>query len=196
MNRETSSLLIKSNRVLGTHLVEAGLTNQEDMDAANELFIRLAREKDIKRASLLRILIFDKQTLKEESILDHQIEHHPVGAVMLENYNIDEVLLLQQPLEFMRATWTLPIDYVNDRWFVASAYYLSDTVRKFWEDRLEGRISWYVSTLSQFETIFNDLEAKQVPEPEAKPEAEAKPADGEETGPSPMVEDKPSLLEE
>jgi hypothetical protein len=196
MERETSSLLIKSNRVLGTRLVEAGLTSQEDMDAANESFISLAREKDLKRASLLRILIFDKQTLKEESILDHQIEHHPVGAVMLENYKIDEVLLLQQPLEFMRASWTIPIDFVNDRWFVATAYYLSDTVRKFWEDRLEGRISWYVSTLNQFETIFNELEAKQVAEQEAEAEPEAKTKPEAESGPALMVDEKPSLLEE
>lgn len=196
MERETSSLLIKSNRVLGTRLVEAGLTTLEDMDAANEQFISLAREKDIKRASLLRILIFDKQTLKEESLLDYQIEHHPVGAVMLENYNIDEVLLLQHPLEFMRASWTMPIDFVNDRWFVATAYYMSDTVRKFWEDRLEGRISWYISTLNQFETIFNEFEAKQVPEPEPEPEPEPAAREDAASGPALMVEDKPSFLEE
>ena len=196
MERETSSLLIKSNRVLGTRLVEAGLTTSEEMDAANELFISRAREKDLKRASLLRILIFDSQTLKEESLLDHQLEHHPVGAVMLENYNIDEVLLLQQPLEFMRASWTMPIDFVNDRWFVATAYYLSDPVRKFWEERLEGRISWFVSSLNQFEAIFTELEAKQAVEPEPEPEPEPEAVPETDSGQALMVEDKPSLLEE
>jgi hypothetical protein len=132
MERETSSLLIKSNRVLGTRLVEAGLTNLEQMDAANETFIELARAKDLKRASLLRILIYDNQSLNEEGLLDHLIEEHHIGAVLLENYQLDEVLLVQQPLEIMRASWTLPLDYANNRWFLATAYYLSDIVRKFW----------------------------------------------------------------
>jgi len=160
MERETSKLLIKSNRVLGTRLVEAGLTTLEEMDTANEAFITLARKKDLKRASLLRILIFDNQTLKEESLLDYQIEQHHVGAIHLENYILDDILLLQQPFEIMRASWTIPIDFVNDRWFLATAYFLSDVVREFWEDRLQGRITWLVSPLSQFESTFEALEAK------------------------------------
>lgn len=170
MQRETSSLLIKSNRILGTRLVEADLTNLEDMDKANEVFIERARAKDLKRSSLLRILIFDHQTLREESLIDYQIEQLGIGAVMTENYNIDEVLLDQQPLEFMRASWTIPVDFVNDRWFLATAYYMSDVVRKFWEDRLEGRITWYVSPLSQMEMILERLEKKEA---DARDEAEA-----------------------
>jgi hypothetical protein len=161
MERETSSLLIKSNRVLGTRLVEAGLTSLEQMDAANESFIELARAKDLKRASLLRILIYDNQSLKEESLLDHLIEEHHIGAVLLENYHLDEVLLTQHPLEIMRASWTIPLDFANGRWFMATAYYLSDIVRKFWEDRLEGRITWLASPMYQFETVFESLESVQ-----------------------------------
>ncbi|MEX0326367.1 MAG: hypothetical protein AB3N33_09805 [Puniceicoccaceae bacterium] len=154
MERKTSSLLIKSNRVLGTRLVEADLVNVEEMDRANESFIEMARAKDIKRASLLRVLVYDMQSLKEESLLDYQLENYPVGAVMLENYKIDEELLEQESLELMRASWTLPIDKVNGRWFLATAYYMSDIVRDFWEERLEGRVSWYVSSLSQMEAVF------------------------------------------
>lgn len=157
MERKTSSLLIKSNRVLGTRLVEADLASVEEMDRANEVFIELARAKDIKRASLLRVLVYDMQSLKEESLLDYQLENYPVGAVMLENYKIDDELLAQESLELMRASWTLPIDRVNGRWFLATAYYMSDIVREFWEERLEGRITWLVSSLSQLETVFESL---------------------------------------
>ena len=165
MDRQTSSLLIKSNRVLGTRLVEAGLTSLEDMDRANEVFIEFARAKDLKRASLLRVLIYDNQTLKEESLLDYQLERSQVGAVMLENYNIGEELIADVPLEIMRASWTVPIDKVHGRWFLATAYYLSDIVRKFWEDRLEGRITWLVSPLGQLETFF-EARAEMAPESE------------------------------
>ncbi len=161
MNRQTSSLLIKSNRILGTRIMEAGLCSLEDMDAANETFISFARAKDIKRASLLRVLIYDNQTLKEESILDYQLGKYPVGAVMLENYQLQKDLLEAQPLELMRASWTLPLDHVNGRWFLATAYYMSDIVRKFWEDRLEGRLTWYISSLGQLEMTLDALSQKE-----------------------------------
>jgi hypothetical protein len=157
MERKTRSLLIKSNRVLGTRLVEAGLTTIEDMDKANETFIGLARAKDLKRASLLRIRVYDDQTLREESLLDYQLEHYRVGAVMLENYDLREDLLEDIPLELIRASWTLPIDRIGDRWFLATAYYMSDVVKSFWEERLEGRITWYMSSLGQLETVFASL---------------------------------------
>lgn len=161
MERETSSLLLKSNRVLGTRLVEAGLTDVERMDEANDIFIQRARAKDLKRASLLRILIFDNQTLEEEKLLDYQLEQFPVGALLLENYQLDRVLLTQYPVELMRASWTVPVDFVNDRWFLATAYYMSDIVRNFWEERLEGRVAWYVTTLNQLETVLDELEAAE-----------------------------------
>lgn len=169
MERETNSLLIKSNRVLGTRLVEAGLTTTADMDQANEIFIERARNKDLKRASLLRILVFDNQTLKEETLLDYQIEHYPVGAIMLENYALDEVLLHQHPLEFLRASWTLPLDFINDRWFMVTAYYMSDIVRKFWEERLDSRITWYISSLNQFDGVFEQVEAATAAEAPQEP---------------------------
>lgn len=168
MERETSSLLLKSNRVLGTRLVEAGLTDVERMDEANDMFIQRARAKDLKRASLLRILIFDNQTLEEEKLLDYQLEHFPVGALLLENYQLDEVLLAQFPVELMRASWTIPVDFVNDRWFLATAYYMSDIVRNYWEERLEGRVAWYVTTLNQLETVLDEREAAEAAESAGK----------------------------
>ena len=164
MERETSSLLIKSNRVLGTRLVEAGLTSVEDMESANESFIKHARDKDIKRASLLRILVFDNQSLKEETLLDYQLENESVGALFLDNYAISDDLLEQHSLELMRASWTIPLDCRNNRWFLASAYYMSDVVRKFWEDRLEGRITWYVTNLNQIESVLDEYAARKAAE--------------------------------
>ena len=178
MERKTSSLMIKSNRVLGTRLVEAGLTTVEEMDKANEDFIGLARAKDIRRASLLRIMIYDHQSLAEESLLDYQLENYSVGAVMLENYELDEDLYEEIPLEIMRASWTLPIDRVGDRWFLATAYYMSDVVRLFWEERLNGRINWYLSSMSQLEMVFESFAAKQKELEEA--EAKANESDNSE----------------
>jgi hypothetical protein len=158
ISTEASRLMLKANRVLGTRLVESGLVKNEDMDRANELFIERARAKDLRRASLLRILLFENQTLLEESLLDYQLEEFPVGAVLLENYQMDHELILQQPLELLRASWTLPIDLVQGRWFLATAYYMSDPMRAFWEERLNGRITWYLCPLGQFEATFEELQ--------------------------------------
>jgi hypothetical protein len=157
MNRQTSGLLLKSNRVLGSRLVEHGLVSIEEMDQANELFIQRARAKELKRASLLRILLYENQTLMEERLLDYQLEHHPVGAILLENYRFDYDLILRHPLEWQMASWTIPLDYQYGRWFVATAYYLSDIVREFWEEHLDGRITWFICPMSQFESSFEEL---------------------------------------
>lgn len=159
MNRETSSLLLKSNRVLGTRLVEAGLTGMDDMERANQIFVERARAKDLRRASLLWILIYESQTLDEGKLMDYQLGNHPLGAISLDNYLVDPVILGGRSLEMMRASWSLPVDHLNGRWFVATAYYLSDVVRKFWEEQLGGRISWFISPINQFEPMFEQLEA-------------------------------------
>ncbi|NBD37884.1 MAG: hypothetical protein GVY10_04870 [Verrucomicrobia bacterium] len=158
ISAEASRLMLKANRVLGTRLVESGLVTNEDMDRANELFIELARAKDLRRASLLRILLFENQTLLEESLLDYQLEEFPVGAILLENYQMNHELILQHPLDLLRASWTLPIDLVQGRWFLATAYYMSDPMRAFWEERLNGRITWYICPFGQFETSFEELQ--------------------------------------
>lgn len=175
MDRKTRSLMIKSNRVLGTRLVEAGLTTVDDMDNANEVFISLARAGDIRRASLLRIMVYDHQSISEESLLDYQLENCPVGAVMIDNYNLEEELYSDIQLEQMRASWTLPIDRVGNRWFVASCYYLSDVVKEFWEEKLGGRINWYITTMSQLEKEFDRRTAVEA-------EKAAEEADAESTG--------------
>lgn len=158
ISREASGLLLKANRVLGTRLVDAGLTDNGEMDRANEVFIERARAKDLRRASLLRILVFENQSIQEDHLLDYQLEHYPVGAVQLENYQMDPEFIMQQPYELLRASWTLPLDCVQGRWFLATAYYLSEPARNFWEERLDGRINWYICPLGPFEAKFEELQ--------------------------------------
>ncbi len=155
MERETSSLLIKANRVLGMRLVEAGLTTGEDMEEANALFIERARAKDLTRASLLRILLFEKAVLKESALIDYQLENFAVGAVRPDNFRVDPSLMKQTPLELLRASWSFPLDLCEGQWFMAGAYYLSDVVRTFWVERLGAKINWYVSPMVALEAAFS-----------------------------------------
>lgn len=159
MERETGSLLIKANRVLGMRLVEAGLTTGEAMEEANATFIERARAKELAKASLLRILLFEKAVLKESRLLDYQLENFGIGAVMPGSFRVDPALLKQTPLELMRASWSFPIDYYEGQWFMAGAYYLSDVVRTFWEERLGARVNWYASPMEELEAAFQTIEA-------------------------------------
>lgn len=162
MDREINSLLLKSNRVLGTRLIEAGLTTMENLDSANGIFVQRVRERDIKRASLLRILVYEQQTLREEELLDYQIEHFSLGGITLDGYKIDDAHLKAFASDLLRVTWTVPIEVKEDHWFLASSYYLSDIVREFWTSRLEGEITWLLCNLGQVENHLDELEASAI----------------------------------
>lgn len=161
MERETNSLLLKSNRVLGTRLVEAGLVNLADMDKANEIFVERVRAKDLRRASLLWILVYESQALEESRLWEFQLEQFGLGAVLLENYSIDPVLATGRNIDLMRASWTVPIDHQMGKWFLASAYYISDVVRTFWEEQLGQNLVWSVAPLQDFEAVLDVFAAAQ-----------------------------------
>jgi hypothetical protein len=156
-----SSLLLKSNRSLAAQLVDTGLVSLKDMDTANEVFIEHVRRKDAMRASLLRILLFEKQSLTEASLLDHLFSHHRYAGVHLQSYQIQESSYSVFPPENIVATWSLPIDRVGDTTFIASAYLLSEVVRKHWEEQVDGSIIWYATPLADlehfFQTVFIDV---------------------------------------
>jgi hypothetical protein len=90
--------------------------------------------------------------------MEYQLATYGLGALLLENYDVDPVILTGQSIDLMRASWTLPVDHLNGRWFLASAYYLSEVVRKYWEDQLGSRVSWMISPINQFEPVFEKLE--------------------------------------
>jgi hypothetical protein len=161
ISRQINSLLLKSNRVLETRLAETSLLDNGTLEEANKQFLGKVREGDITKASVLRLLIMDMQKLPEIKLLNYQLEQCGVAGVVLEHYKIREDLVLAYDLDECMATWTLPIDQAGDYTFMATAYYLSDFVRQFWQDKLGNNLIWYVSPLGQLETAFEMLQIKQ-----------------------------------
>lgn len=154
LGKIASSLLLKSNRSLAAQLLDAGLVSLQDMDIANEAFVEHVRRKDAIRASLLRILLFEKQTLSETVLLDHIFAAHRYAGLHLDAYQVQESCYSVFPAENIIATWSLPIDRVGDTTFIASAYLLSEVVRKHWEEQVGGRIIWYATPLADLEQFF------------------------------------------
>lgn len=145
--------MLKSNRALAAVLMDAGLVSLNDLDSANEVFIQHVRRKDLLRASLLRVLIFEKQSLVESNYLNYLFDQSYAG-ILLDSYHVQETVFRLYAPELMMATWSLPVDRVGDTTFIVSAYLVSEPVQAFWKDQVDGPIIWYATPLADLEQFF------------------------------------------
>jgi hypothetical protein len=166
MHRAIQSLLLKANRTLGAQLVKNDLVSLKHLDAANELFIERVRQQDPRRASLLRILLYEQQTLDERALLDFQLAGRKVGGLLLDSVRINASATSAHPAAAMQATWTLPFDCLGNVWFLATAYYLSDVARQYWQEQIQAEIVWYAVPFNQIEEAFERI----LPPPAAAPQ--------------------------
>lgn len=80
------ALILRSNRFLGSSLVNEGLISSADLNAANDSFMAaIQSHESLKTASILSILIDELKVLDEAKLLDHLFEQHSLGLIDL-NY--------------------------------------------------------------------------------------------------------------
>ncbi len=161
MDKPINSLILKSNRMLGTQLVENGLITMQQLEAANEVFLERRQDSDPRLASILKILIFEHKALEESKLLNFQLEEMAAGAFDLTSYQVNEENLLTFDLDECWATWTIPVDMVEDIYFLSSAYYMSPFVRSYWEEKLDGKVLWYIHDLSSIVQLLETYENKR-----------------------------------
>jgi hypothetical protein len=154
MDRVINSLLLKANRALSSNLASLSMVDPDHLDEANERFVEHLREGNLTRASILRVLLYELQSLDEKALIDYQLGSLSLGAVPLDRYQISETLLSGFVLEECMATWSVPVDLMGEVYCVASAYYLSNFVREFWETKLGKGIIWYVTPCGHLESLF------------------------------------------
>ena len=130
---------MRSNRLLGAQLVEQNLIKLDDLEGANEKLLDLIGSGTARQRTVLGILAYDLNAVKEEEILIHQRDTDGTGMVDLEHYEVNEELK-------------------EDLTFIATAYYLSPAVRKFWEERYDGRVLWYGTTLEGIAEYLEKLQ--------------------------------------
>jgi len=148
-------LIMRSNRFLGSALIERNLLSVEQLEAANERLLANIQAGDLRAANLLNILLFEMKALEEQALIEKVVEENAVGLIDLNNFNmlkISNEMTVDRDLCW--ATYSLPFDKVEDFTFVATAYYLSKPAIKAWEEKLGGQVVWYVSTIT---SIFNAL---------------------------------------
>ncbi len=144
---EHRPLLMRSNRLLGSALIEHSLVKFEDLEAANERLLEIAATGDMRRSSVLSILVFEKKVLREEDLLHHVVDDHGVGVIDLRGYEVPEDVKKDLDIDACWATWSVPFDKEEDFHFVATAYYLSPAARAYWEKKLGGQIIWQATTM-------------------------------------------------
>lgn len=161
-------LIMRSNRFLGASLVEHGLVSIDDLDEAHERLRELmASNANGSQVGLLAILVNEKQCLDENKLLEKIVEDYVLGLIDIRNVDYGDDLKKTLKPDECWATLTVPFDQVEDTWYLATACYMSSAVRSYWEDKIDGNIVWFASTIASlsefleaFETNAANLAAK------------------------------------
>ena len=152
---------MRTNRALGSSLVDHNLISIEALDEANERLLELTADENKEDVSLLQILIYEKAALSEEQVLSYQVEEMGLGMVDLSNYDQPYDLRKSIDIGACRATWSVPFDLEEGIHFVATAYYLSPAARSYWERQLDTQILWFVTTMENIGDFLRKLQLER-----------------------------------
>lgn len=167
LSPEHRSLLMRANRLLGASMVEANLVNIDNLENANERLLELIGAGDYRKGSVLAVLAYEQQVVKESDVLQHAMDDHGIGLVDLRSYDVPDDLRAGVDLGACWSTWSVPFDREEDVSFVATAYYLSPAVRTYWEKQLQGPVVWFGTTLEMVSDYLEKLESSRAGKPAA-----------------------------
>ncbi|NBB78858.1 MAG: hypothetical protein GVY36_05350 [Verrucomicrobia bacterium] len=153
------ALILRSNRFLGSALVDKGLVSSGDLEEANVKFMEAVQGGNFKSASILSTLIFELKKLDESMLLDYLVDESKIGLVDLDFLELMSLRPLEVDLSLCWASSTLPFDSVEGTHLVASCYYLSAPVKRHWEELLEGPVIWYGTTMTSLSKALARVEA-------------------------------------
>lgn len=152
--QEHRALILRSNRFLGSALVEHGLVSVDDLESANETFMEAIQASELKRASILNTLLFEKKSLQEADLIEYLAEGEGLGLIDLRHILLRSLRPFNVDLSLCWATSTIPFDKIEETYMLATCYYLSAPVLKHWKDRLGGRLIWFAtSTVSMTQAL-------------------------------------------
>ncbi len=137
------ALILRSNRFLGSALVDKGLVSTGDLEEANGKFMDAIQSSDLKRASILSTLLFDLKKMDEAKLLEYLVEEEKLGLVDLNFVELKSLRPMNVDLSLCWASSTVPFGHVEGTYMVATCYYMSAPVIKHWEEMLDGRVIWY-----------------------------------------------------
>jgi hypothetical protein len=156
--QEHRALILRSNRFLGSALVERGLVSVDDLESANGKFMEAIQSSELKRASILNTLLFDLKALEEQTLLENLVDEEGYGLIDLNYIELGSLRPFKADLSLCWASSTIPFDRIEDTFFVASCYLLSAPVVKHWEELLDGRVVWYATSTNSLNRGLERIE--------------------------------------
>jgi len=157
--QQHKALILRSNRFLGSSLVNKGLLSSADLDSANEKFMEAIRSPELlKNASILTSLLYDLKVLDEARLLDYIVEEYGIGLIDLNQVQLRSLPSTELDLSLCWASSTIPFDRVEETYMVATCYYLSAPVVKHWEELLNGKVVWYGTSMASMSRGLERLE--------------------------------------
>lgn len=154
-------LILRSNRFLGSALIERGLVSNEDLEMANEKLLEALQNSDYHNANLLQILLYDIKSFEENTLIDAVVEESGLGLIDLANFQAGRFPDFNVAIGACRATATVPFDQVEDFVSLATAYYLSRPAVQYWTDLFEGKtILWYISNMVSINGYLEKADAE------------------------------------
>lgn len=152
------ALILRSNRFLGSALVDKGLVASADLESANGKFMEAIQSADLKRASILSTLLFELKSLDESRLLEYLVDEERLGLVDLDFLELDSLRPMNVDISLCWASSTVPFDHVEGTYMLASCYYMSAPVVKHWEDLLDGRVLWYGTSTASLSRALERIE--------------------------------------
>lgn len=152
------ALILRSNRFLGSALVDKGLVSSGDLEEANSKFMEAIQLADLKRASILSTLLFELKKLEEAKLLEYLVDEEKLGLIDLNFIELQSLRPMNVDLSLCWASSTVPFDHVEGTYMVASCYYMSAPVVKYWEEALDGRVIWYGTSMSSLSRALERIE--------------------------------------
>ncbi len=154
-------IILRSNRFLGNNLVNNELITLDQLEEANNVLLDKIDAENVKEASLLRILMWELDMLKEADLINFQVDQHDIGLVDMGFYTYlepEEGEESPYTLEDCWTTWTVPFDHENGFYFLATAYYLSKPVVDLWEEKLGGKVLWFATEFGGLSKLLENAE--------------------------------------
>ena len=157
--QQPRALILRSNRFLGSSLVNKGLLSSGDLEAANEKFMEAIQSPEMLRnASILTTLLYDLKVLDEARLLEYIVEENGIGLIDLNHIELRPLPSTELDLSLCWASSTIPFDKVEETYMVATCYYMSAPVVKHWEDLLNGKVVWYGTSMASMSRGLERLE--------------------------------------
>lgn len=162
------ALTLRSNRFLGSSLLDKGLITNANLEAANERFMEVIQSNEsFKNASVLKIMLHDLKVIDETLLLKHTREEYGIGLIDLNFIEFRQLPTIDIDLDLCWSTLTVPFDKAEQTYMLATCYYMSSPVVKYWEDLLDGKVIWYATSMVSInhglERTENFLDTKKTP---------------------------------